>query len=72
MAAIEFIDKNHKSTVSPLIVNEAAKRGLICRSVLFDGQDTIVISPPLIINSEEVVKVIRILDDSMHEIESNV
>jgi putrescine---pyruvate transaminase len=72
MAAIEFIDKNHKSTVSPLIVNEGAKRGLICRSVLFDGQDTIVISPPLIINSEEVVKVIRILDDSMHEIESNV
>jgi adenosylmethionine-8-amino-7-oxononanoate aminotransferase len=72
MAAIEFIDKNHKSPVSPLIVNEAAKRGLICRSVLFDGQDTIVIAPPLIINSEEVLKVIRILEDSIHEIESNV
>ncbi|MBO1513691.1 aminotransferase family protein [Metabacillus bambusae] len=71
MAAIEFIDKNRKSPVSPLIVNEAAKRGLICRSVLFDGQDTIVIAPPLIIKSEEVVKVIRILDDSIHEIESN-
>jgi adenosylmethionine-8-amino-7-oxononanoate aminotransferase len=75
MAAIEFVDENQKrfqASVSPLVVNEAAKRGLICRSVLFDGQDTIVIAPPLIINKEDVEKLIHILDDSITEIESSI
>ena len=73
MAAIEFVAEDQKkfqTPVSSLIVNEAAKRGLICRSVIFDGQDTIVIAPPLIINKEEVGHVIRILDESIKEIES--
>ena len=75
MAAIEFVDEDQKKfqiPVSPLIVNEAAKRGLICRSVIFDGQDTIVIAPPLIINKEEIGNLIRILDDSIREIEGKI
>jgi putrescine---pyruvate transaminase len=75
MAAIEFVDEDQKkfqTPVSPLIVNEAAKRGLICRSVIFDGQDTIVIAPPLIITKEEIGNLIRILDDSIKEIEGKI
>jgi putrescine---pyruvate transaminase len=76
MAAIEFVDKDQKRLktplFSPLIVNEAAKRGLICRSVIFDGQDTIVIAPPLIITKEEIGKMIHMLDESIKEIESSI
>jgi adenosylmethionine-8-amino-7-oxononanoate aminotransferase len=50
-------------------VNEAAKRGLICRSVTFDGQDTIVLAPPLIIKKEEIEKVVLILHDAINEVE---
>lgn len=54
---------------SPLIVNEAAKRGLICRSVVFDHQDTLVFAPPLTIQKEEIEKMIAILNDAIKSIE---
>ena len=52
MGGLEIV-KDHRTNesfetpVAPLIVAEAAKRGLICRSVVFDGQDTVVFAPPL-------------------------
>ncbi|HZH61808.1 MAG TPA: aspartate aminotransferase family protein [Metabacillus sp.] len=66
MAAIEFT--NEKDTTNPLapqIVAEAAKRGLICRSVIFDGQDTLVLAPPLIITKQELHTLVNILDNSI-------
>jgi putrescine---pyruvate transaminase len=72
MAAIEFADEGQKRfqiPVSPKIVDEAAKLGLICRAVIFDGQDTIVIAPPLIMKKEEIEKVIHILDEAIRLIE---
>ncbi|WP_342048594.1 aminotransferase family protein [Bacillus sp. OTU530] len=51
--------------VAPLIVSEAAKRGLICRTVTFDGQDTLVFAPPLTINKAEIERMIEILHDSI-------
>ena len=64
MAAMEF--KNEKPA-APLIVAEAARRGLICRSVSFD-QDTVVLAPPLITSKEEISVILDILDDTLGEI----
>lgn len=54
--------------LSPKIVNEAAKRGLIIRSVTFD-QDTLVFAPPLIITKDEIAEMIAILDESLTAVE---
>ncbi|MEH7126496.1 aspartate aminotransferase family protein [Bacillus sp. JJ1773] len=58
--------------LAPLIVNEAAKRGLICRSVVFDSMDTLVFAPPLIINKQEIGSMIEILNDSINAIEQKL
>ncbi|MBO1514195.1 hypothetical protein [Metabacillus bambusae] len=68
MGAIEIV-KNKSSqerftnSVAPLIVS-AAKNGLICRSVVFDGQDTLVFAPPLSIN-KELNTLVQILTESI-------
>lgn len=57
--------------LSPRLVEEAAKRGLIIRSVTFD-QDTLVFAPPLTINKKEIERVIDILDAVMAAVEQEV
>lgn len=57
--------------VSPLLVEEAAKRGLIIRSVTFD-QDTLVFAPPLIINKKQIDRMIEILDDAITAVEQEI
>ncbi|MEK4201045.1 aminotransferase family protein [Cytobacillus sp. FSL K6-0265] len=57
--------------VSPLIVKEAAKLGLILRTVTYD-HDSIVFSPPLIINEAEVEQMINILDQAIVNIKGEV
>jgi putrescine aminotransferase len=77
MGAVEIV-KNHDTQerfatpVCPKVVSEAAKRGLICRSVIFDGQDCLVFAPPLIINRSEVEKMINILDASIAAVENTL
>ena len=68
MGAIEFSHKDSKTPLAPLVVTEAAKRGLICRSVVFDRQDTVVLAPPLILTKEELYHLLNILDDSIKAI----
>lgn len=70
MGGIEIVKNQHTqerftTPVAPMIVSEAAKRGLICRSVTFDGQDTLVFAPPLSINKTEMERMIDILHDSV-------
>ncbi len=70
LAAIEiYKDRETKerfdSKMAPQIVLEAAKRGLICRSVVYDDADTIVLAPPLIINKEQIKEMISILRASI-------
>ncbi|GAA3325160.1 hypothetical protein GCM10020331_055900 [Ectobacillus funiculus] len=67
MGGIEIVkeQKNFSTPIAPLIVSEAAKRGLICRSVTFDGQDTLVFAPPLTISKTEIDQMIDILHDSI-------
>lgn len=74
MGAIELVkDRQTNQSFSfpkaPLVVAEAAKRGLIIRSVVFDGQDTLVFAPPLMINKEQIDRMITILHDSILTIE---
>src|SRR5699024_7059820 len=61
LAAIEVYKnteaKEHFDTkYAPLIVQEAANRGLICRAVTYDEADTVVLAPPLIINKEQITE----------------
>lgn len=68
-------DKNtgegFETQVTPKIVEEATKRGLILRAVTFD-QDTLVFAPPLIINKKEIERMIEILDEAITAVEQEV
>src|SRR5699024_8304253 len=57
----EHFDAKH----APLIVQEAANRGLICRAVTYDEADTVVLAPPLIINKEQVEEMLSILKEAI-------
>ncbi|WP_227935060.1 aminotransferase family protein [Alkalihalobacillus deserti] len=75
MGAIELVkdqqtNERFQVPVAPLVVTESAKRGLVIRSVVFDGQDTLVIAPPLVINKEKIDQMIAILADTMSTIET--
>lgn len=63
--------KSFQTPLSPKLVEEAAKRGLIIRSVTFD-QDTLVFAPPLIINKKEIDRMIDILDETLTAVEQEV
>lgn len=66
--------KSSKKVDGPLsvrLVDEAAKRGLIIRSVVFD-QDTLVFAPPLTMNKQEMNQMIGILDDSLTTVEKEL
>ena len=70
LGAIELVkdpvtNERFHQPISPKIVKEAEKRGLIIRSVVFDGQDTIVLSPPFIINKQEIHKMIEMISESL-------
>lgn len=69
MGAVEIVkdkqtNERFASPLAPQLVNEAAKRGLILRSVVFDGQDTLVFAPPLIMTKEDITSLISILDET--------
>lgn len=51
--------------VGPKIVAEALKRGLICRSVVYDGQDTLAFAPPFVINKKQMDELITIVNESI-------
>ncbi|WP_164988969.1 aspartate aminotransferase family protein [Fictibacillus sp. S7] len=74
IGAVEFV-KNKETNerfpepLAPKVLAEAAKRGLIVRSVVFDNQDTLVFAPPLIINQQEINELIQILNESIEAVE---
>ncbi|MGD6964431.1 aspartate aminotransferase family protein [Fictibacillus phosphorivorans] len=70
IGAVEL--KSEKGTFAPAVVNEAAKRGLICRSVIFEGMDILVFAPPMTINKQEIDSLVEILHDSIFAIEQGV
>ena len=77
MGAIEVVknkatNERFEAPLAPHIVNEAAKRGLIFRAVVFDGQDTLVFAPPLMINQTELGAMIEILHETFTAVESSL
>jgi putrescine aminotransferase len=77
LGAIELVKdpltkKRFSQPVSPRIVKEAEKRGLIIRSVVFDGQDTLVLSPPFIINKQEIQTMIEIISESISIVKQKI
>lgn len=54
--------------VGPKVVEEALKRGLICRSVVYDGQDTLAFAPPFIINKKQMDDIVTIVNESIQAV----
>jgi len=51
--------------IGPKVVQEALDRGLICRSVVYEGQDTLAFAPPFPITKEQMEDMINIINDSI-------
>lgn len=73
LGAIELVKNpetgDFDTPLSPIFVQEAMKRGLILRTVVYD-QDTLVFSPPLILSDSELDEMLGILDDTFSFIQS--
>ncbi|MBU8878492.1 aspartate aminotransferase family protein [Bacillus sp. FJAT-29790] len=58
--------------IAPKISAEAARRGLIIRTVVFEGMDTLVFSPPLVINKKEIEELISILREALLAVQNSL
>ncbi|WP_071459832.1 aminotransferase family protein [Bacillus massilinigeriensis] len=75
IGAIEIMDRNGKrfdKLIAPKVSAEAAKRGLMVRTVCFEGKDTIVFAPPLVINEKEVDEMLRILEEALMAVQRRI
>ncbi|GHH99324.1 aminotransferase family protein [Neobacillus kokaensis] len=76
IGAVEIIDpvtnNRFPTLISPKVSAECAKRGLIVRTVGFEGMDTVVFSPPLVINKQEIDELISILRDSLLAVQNSL
>lgn len=65
LGAISLDRKDGAEALGPKIVNEALTQGLICRSIVYEGQDTLAFAPPLPITSKEMEDMIAIINNSI-------
>src|SRR5699024_11331880 len=65
LGAISFRRDLGAEPLTPNIVAEALKRGLICRSVVYEGQDTLAFAPPFIINQQQMDDMLDIVSASI-------
>src|SRR5699024_477701 len=65
LGAISFRRDLGAEPLTPKIVAEALKRGLICRSVVYEGQDTLAFAPPFIINQQQMDDMLDIVSASI-------
>ena len=73
LGAFEILKDKETNTrysdpVSVKVVEEALKHGLLGRSIIYEGQDTIAFAPPFCINKDEVETIISIIDHSLTEV----
>lgn len=68
LGAISLEREPTEDPITPQIVSEALQRGLICRSVVYEGQDTLAFAPPFIINQAEMDEMLDILDESIQAV----
>lgn len=76
IGAIEMVNpatkKRFDSLIAPRVSEEAAKRGLIVRTVVFEGMDTVVFSPPLVIIKQEINELISILRSALVAVQESL
>ncbi|RST74144.1 aspartate aminotransferase family protein [Siminovitchia acidinfaciens] len=70
MGAIEIVkdkktNERFNEPFAPKIVSESLKRGLIHRGVVYEGADTLIFAPPLIIDKYGINKMINILNEAI-------
>ncbi|QTD40908.1 aspartate aminotransferase family protein [Sporosarcina sp. Te-1] len=70
LGAIEIMKDQETKTrfdepVSVKVIEEALNHGLLGRSIIYEGQDTLAFAPPFCITNEEVEKIITIIDESL-------
>lgn len=65
LGGISFDRQPGAEAMTPKIVAEALKRGLICRSVVYGGQDTLAFAPPFIIQEDQMDDIITIVNDAI-------
>src|SRR5699024_8272131 len=63
--AIGIYRSDDADPTGPKVVTEALDRGLICRSVVYDGQDSLAFAPPFPITKEQMEDMINIVNDSI-------
>lgn len=68
LGGITFDRADGADALTPKIVAEALKRGAICRSVVYGGQDTLAFAPPFIINKQQMEDLIHIVNDSIQAV----
>src|SRR5690625_407846 len=54
--------------IGPKVVSEALKKGLICRSVVYEEQDTLAFAPPFPITKEQMDDMIMIINESIQAV----
>ncbi|MFT9846420.1 aminotransferase family protein [Aneurinibacillus sp. REN35] len=74
MGAIEIVkdrttNERFAEPVTPMLVSELMTRGLICRGVTYEGADTLVFAPPLIINKQQVNKMVELIHEALLAVE---
>lgn len=57
--------------IGPKVVEEALKKGLICRSVVYDGQDTLAFAPPFPITAEQMDDMLHIINESIEAVKNS-
>ena len=68
LGGISFHRAEEAAPITPKIVDAALERGLIGRSVVYGGQDTLAFAPPFIINKTEMDNMINIVNDSIQAV----
>jgi len=68
LGAISFHREEGADAITPKVVSAALERGLICRSVVYGGQDTLAFAPPFIINKEQMDDMIQIVNDAIQDV----
>lgn len=79
LGAVELVEDPVTNKHFSPTLNVAAKaiealfqRGVICRSVTYDGTDIIAFAPPLIINKEQVHEIVERVHDAVLEVRENL
>src|SRR5690625_3972959 len=65
LGAIGLERPGDNDPIGPKVVAKALEKGLICRSVIYEGQDTLAFAPPFPITKEQMDDMINIVNDSI-------